>query len=336
MTNSIYEKIKSFMKKNGKIFVVYILLLLFISVPLPYYIDRPGGAINIKEKIKMEDAYSSSGGFFYGYVSEMRATIPLYLYTFFNKDWTLLEKEDITYDNETIKESNLRSKILMEEANSNAVIMAYQKSGKSVEIVSEAYYVTYIDESADTDLKIGDQILGINGYEIQSRDELYQEIRNTEENEKVIFKVKQDGEEKEKYGIIQKIEGISLVGVTISTVRQYETDPSIEIITNKNESGPSGGLMLTLTIYDMLTEEDLTHGYKIVGTGTIEEDGSVGAIGGVEYKLKGAVKENADIFLVPSGDNYQDAIELKKERNYDIEIVEISNLDEAIAYLKGL
>ena len=61
-----------------------------------------------------------------------------------------------------------------------------------------------------------------------------------------------------------------------------------------------------------LTEEDITKGKKIVGTGTIEEDGSVGSIGGVKYKLNGAVRQKADIFLVPAGENYEEAL---KEAN---------------------
>ena len=35
-----------------------------------------------------------------------------------------------------------------------------------------------------------------------------------------------------------------------------------------------------------LVEEDITHGLKIVGTGTIDYDGNVGSIGGVEYNIK--------------------------------------------------
>ena len=56
-----------------------------------------------------------------------------------------------------------------------------------------------------------------------------------------------------------------------------------------------------LLIYDYLTEEDITKGRTIVGTGTIDENGNVGSIGGVKYKLKGAVKNKAEIFLVPNG-----------------------------------
>ena len=94
--------------------------------------------------------------------------------------------------------------------------------------------------------------------------------------------------------------------------------------------------MTTLAIYDALIPEDLTNGLKIAGTGTIESDGSIGEIGGIKYKLAGAVSDDADIFFAPSGENYEEAIELKNKRNYDIEIIEVKTLDDAINYLKNL
>ena len=71
-------------------------------------------------------------------------------------------------------------------------------------------------------------------------------------------------------------------------------------------------MITNLAIYNYLTEEDITHGKTIVGTGTIDINGNVGEISGVKYKLQGAIKEKADIFLVPSGDNYNEAIETVK------------------------
>ena len=92
--------------------------------------------------------------------------------------------------------------------------------------------------------------------------------------------------------------------------------------------------MTALSIYNNLIKEDITKGLTIVGTGTIDINGNVGVIGGVSYKLKSAEKENADLFFVPKGENYKEAIKIKKEKNYNIKIVGISTFDEAISYLK--
>lgn len=91
--------------------------------------------------------------------------------------------------------------------------------------------------------------------------------------------------------------------------------------------------MFTLSIYNKLVDEDITKNRKVVGTGTIDLNGNVGEIGGVKYKLKGAVKSKADIFICPY-ENYDEAINLKNKYNYDIEIIKVSTFDEAIEKLK--
>ena len=94
--------------------------------------------------------------------------------------------------------------------------------------------------------------------------------------------------------------------------------------------------MTTLAIYNKLTKKDITKGYIVAGTGTMEEDGSVGEIDGIKYKLKGAVNNKADIFLAPSGNNYKEAIKEKKKHHYKIKIVKVKNLDDAINYLNKI
>ena len=90
---------------------------------------------------------------------------------------------------------------------------------------------------------------------------------------------------------------------------------------------------MALMVYNALTKQDLTKGMKVVGTGTIDLDGKVGEIGGVKYKLMGAVKNKADVFLVPK-ENYKEAMRVKEKKKYDIEIVEVRTLKDAIDYLE--
>jgi PDZ domain-containing protein len=71
--------------------------------------------------------------------------------------------------------------------------------------------------------------------------------------------------------------------------------------------GPSAGLMFTLGIIDKLTPEDLTGGKVIAGTGTIDDEGNVGPIGGIPQKLVGAKQAGAVSFLVPA-DNCAEAV----------------------------
>ena len=132
------------------------------------------------------------------------------------------------------------------------------------------------------------------------------------------------------------IDNKKVMGLVFYQIFDLEVDPKIEFKFSNTESGSSAGLMTTLAIYDTLIPEDLTGGNKIAGTGTIDLDGTVGEIAGVKYKLSGAEKGGAKVFFVPTGDNYKEAMEVKKKRGYDIEIVEIKTFDDAINYLKNM
>ncbi|MDG9720345.1 S16 family serine protease [Streptomyces sp. DH24] len=70
--------------------------------------------------------------------------------------------------------------------------------------------------------------------------------------------------------------------------------------------GPSAGLLFSLGIIDKLDGDgsggDLTGGRVIAGTGTIEADGTVGAVGGVALKTQAARRDGATVFLVPKAE----------------------------------
>ena len=154
-------------------------------------------------------------------------------------------------------------------------------------------------------------------------------------DDKVTFVVKENGKEKEKYAYVINLEGEKKVGISIVTEYDFESDPKLEMKTKASEAGSSGGLMLSLEIYDKLTSKDLSHGKKVMGTGTIDEDGNVGAIGGVKYKMLGAQKDGADIFFVPK-ENYDEAKKVYKKNNLSFELVMVETFDEAINYLNNL
>ena len=63
--------------------------------------------------------------------------------------------------------------------------------------------------------------------------------------------------------------------------------------------GPSAGMMYALGLIDKLTPQSETGGQTIAGTGTISEDGTVGAIGGIRLKMLGAKRDGATWFLAP-------------------------------------
>lgn len=316
------------------IIIIVISTIVFL-IPFPYYINAPGGLIDMSERIKMDNMYESKGSINMAYVTELKATIPTLIVAYFKKTWDVVKINDIKYDNQTIEEMNFRNRMLLKEAGNNAIIVAYNKLGRTAKIVNQDLIITYVDEKANTDLKIGDIIVEIEGYEVNNYSSLTSIVQKYEEGDTIKIKVKKDDKVIDKQATLYFDYDRVVIGIVLTPDLTLETLPKINLKFENSESGPSGGLMTAIAIYDSLTKTDLTKGRKIVGTGTIDIDGNVGNIGGVEYKLIGAVKEKADIFLVPSGSNYEDAIKLKKKNNYDITIVSIKTFNQAIEYLEN-
>lgn len=71
--------------------------------------------------------------------------------------------------------------------------------------------------------------------------------------------------------------------------------------------GPSAGMMYALGVIDKLTEESETGGQTVAGTGTIDADGTVGTIGGIQLKMIAAKRDGATWFLAPK-DNCGDVV----------------------------
>lgn len=119
-------------------------------------------------------------------------------------------------------------------------------------------------------------------------------------------------------------------------IKEETASPSYTLY-KSSTSGPSGGLMQTLSIYCQITGIDLTKGLKIVGTGTINVDGSVGIIGGIEQKIATAIFNKADVFLCPS-ENWDDGYKayLNTPGHEKMKIFKVSTFEEALNYLEGL
>lgn len=334
MITKLYETSKRFIKENLLFLISIIVLSVICYIPIPYYIYAPGGIVNVSDRFEVENGYKSKGSFHMAYVSEYSGTIPIYLLSLIKKDWNVTKKEEIVASNETVKESNLRSKYMLDEANTDAVINAFNHAKKTVIIEKEELYVTYVDELAETELKINDQILSIDGTKVKSKKELQKRIREKEIGSKIVFEILRDKKKKKVTATVFYSDGLAKVGIMITSKRTLKTDPEVIFHFKDSESGPSGGLIMSLAIYNNLTKEDITHGLKIAGTGTIDEEGNVGEIGGIEYKIMGAEKEGVDIFFVPSGDNYKKAIKLVKERNYNIKILEATTFKDVLRQLE--
>ncbi len=96
--------------------------------------------------------------------------------------------------------------------------------------------------------------------------------------------------------------------------------------------GPSAGLMFALGIVDKLTPGGLTGGRHVAGTGTIDDLGRVGGIGGIPQKMVGAKEAGATVFLVPA----ENCAEAASTAPAGLRLVKVDTLDAAVAALDSI
>ena len=337
MNNKIYEKILNFIKENYKQFLIVFILGIIINFPLDYSIYISGGTINVNDRIELDNEYKSSGSFNLAYVTELRATTFTYLLSYIIPFWEVIPLEEYQASTiETMEDVSIRSKLYLDRSKEDAIKLAYEKASKNFTTKNTEFNIVYINEIVDADLKIGDVILEINNKKLFDLNQYKELVEKTNVGEYINLKVRRNKKEFETKIKVNYINESKLTGISILELSNYETTPEIILSFKDSESGPSGGLMLALAIYDKLIAEDLTRGKKIVGTGTIDEFGNVGEIDGVKYKLKGAIKEKADIFIAPSGNNYNECKRIIKEENYNIKLIEAKTFEQVLNDLNSL
>lgn len=274
----------------------------------------------------------TAGSLNMSYVSLVKGTIPMLLLSFVVPNWDILPSEEITREDESVDDLLELEKLYMKSSIDNATILAFREAGKELNITREVNNIVYIADEAETDLEMYDELLSVDKKNLATIDELRAYVNTLNEGDTVSILVNRDGKEKECSAKIYNTSDGLKVGISFLTTYEYETTPEIEVTTKNSESGSSGGLMLSLAIYNAIADEDITKGRTIVGTGTIDINGNVGEIDGVKYKLLGANKNNAEIFLCPM-ENYEEALEVKEEYDLDVEIHGVATFSEALEYL---
>lgn len=336
MFKKVYEKIKDFIKAEYKFILFLVVFYVICIFPVNYYIIIGGGISDISSRVVVDDGYESKGSFNLSYVSELKGTTLSYLLSYVMPDWKRVSMDDYKYTTEEdYRDIEFRSELDLKYSNSNAIYYAYQLAGKPCKLVDTNIYVIVTLEGYENPLEVGDEIVKVNGVECSSLEDVQEELLKVQGNEVSITVIRNEKEQELTCRLYEE-EDRNILGVALQAVSTYDVDPEVEFHFEANESGPSAGLITTLSIYDQLTKKDLTKKLNIAGTGTIESDGSIGEIGEVEYKLLGAVRGGADVFLVPAGDNYKTCKKVAKEDNLDIKIIPVKTIEEAVEKLEEL
>ncbi len=330
----LFKYIKKDIKTYWKNYLAFILIVpcLFISFDCNIY--SPGSLVDLTDRIEVDSSYESKGSFNLTYVTARKGTLPNIILSKFFKNWDIVGNEENRIEDESESEIVERNKIYLKETSYDAIIAAFTEANISYEVESIDVTVTHVYEYAKTDIKTGDIIRNINGTTIKDFNSLKEEIAKYKKGDSLKINVERNNKIIECEAELVEEDGRVIIGATLSELKNIKTDPKVEYIFKDNESGASRGLLCALDIYNKITKFDLTKGDIISGTGSIDQNGVVGSIDGVKYKLAGAVKKKAKVFIVPTG-NYKEALYEKEKNNYNIEIIEADTLHNVIEKLKA-
>ncbi len=183
-------------------------------------------------------------------------------------------------------------------------------------------------------LAAGDVLTSVDGAAVSSAARLRALIGTRKPGQPVVIGYVRDGKSgtativttsaREQDGSVRPVVGVL-------TAEQTDYPVKVEIAL-KDVGGPSAGLMFSLGIVDKLTPGSLTDGRFIAGTGTIDNDGNVGPIGGIQQKLIGARNKGAVAFLVPQA-NCAAALD---DPPKGLTLIQVTSLKDALGQLGRL
>ncbi|MCD8509669.1 MAG: PDZ domain-containing protein [Bacillus sp. (in: Bacteria)] len=342
---------KQRMNRSTIRWVIFFIILLGINFyELPYYFTIPGDAKVLSEVIEVEGGHEYDGTFMLTTVRMGQANVVNYVWAMFSEERELIPERQIRPPEETDEQYQHRQLMMMASSQDVAVIVAYQHADKTAFFENHGVYVTSVipDMDAEGKLQTGDKIIAVDGEEVLESSKLLELLAQYTIGDHVTLTIERNEEVQDVTVEIMPFPsdldptgengGIGIANPV--TDRELMMDPTVTIDTS-NIGGPSAGLMFALEIYNQLFEEDITKGYDIAGTGSINEEGRVGRIGGVKQKVIASHHAGADYFFAPNEggeteSNYQVAKETAESIGTNMVVVPIDTFEDAIKFLEQL
>lgn len=216
-----------------------------------------------------------------------------------------------------------------------AAAVGAQAAGFPLEVVTEVVVLEVLaDGPSDGRLAPGDTVIAVDGEPLTSGAALAARIESAEPGETVTLRVRHAGTERDERITLRALEdgGPARIGVLVQTAIDALVLPFDIVLTpGIRIGGPSAGMMVGVTVYDLLAAEDLLAGRRVAGTGTLDIDGRVGEVGGVREKTLAAIDAGYDVLLVPAGA----AAEAERFAEGRIRVVGVTTLAEALEALRG-
>lgn len=313
----------------------------------------PADAEPVEPRMTIEGAptYDSQGQIYFVTITEPKLSMLDWFITREHDAARLLSHYDF-YGDQTPQQLTQSGQRQMRSAKDNAMFVALQAAGYPVELVQGEVIIDFLlcleaNEAgteclryspADEVLDPGDQLTAVNGSPVKTVEDLGPILAEVKAGDTVEVEFVRAG--KEMSGEIETIlargedPARTIIGFRPIDTTTVKLPEGIDVkIDTKRIGGPSAGLAFTLTLIDELTEGDLMGGKKVAVTGTINLDGTVGAIGGLNAKAEAVQQVGVRYFLVPTNqgmDGSDGVNQARKVVGDDVEIIMVATVQEAL------
>lgn len=294
-----------------------------VLIKVPYSEMSPGPTVNTLGKVSGEPVlritghktYKTSGNLNMTTVRVTGADYSMNLveavYGWLAHDSVVVPHDTLYPDGKTEEQSTQENAEEFSQSQESAKVAALTELG--IPVTSHVVVSTVVKDSpSQGKLHAGDIIKGVDGTAVEQPEDVAKLVTRHKPGEEVTFtvipaktaaaaeKAGKQPEGSEKVALTTRRasaeENRAIVGIQAGTDHTFPFDIDIKLA---DVGGPSAGLMFALGIVDKLTPGQLTGGKFIAGTGTIDDDGKVGPIGGINMKLVGARNAGARYFLTP-------------------------------------
>ncbi len=307
-------------------------------VPSQDYLYVPNTAKPVANRVDVagEKPDSGPGAIYYVDVTVRRATWAERFVPFLRPDGaTMVSKSAVVPEGSSFEERRQEGLKEMARSEEVAAAVALKEAGYPVEATPRGALVEAVatDAPAAELLDSGDVIVAARGTSVLTPGALRDALAAAQPGDTVRLKLRRNG--KVVRVTVRTVASPddpkrAIIGIRVAQAADIQLPIKVDIDLG-GVGGPSAGLPFALDVLQELGR-DVDGGRRVAATGEIELDGSVGPIGGVKQKVYGARQAGVDVFLVPAGDNAEEA----KRYAGKLRIVPVESFQQALSALRTL
>jgi PDZ domain-containing protein len=285
-------------------------------IPSDEYIFLPDKAQPLAPYVTVQGERTdrNGGGIYYVAVEVKKASLLEKLFPGLHEGSTLVPAAAVVSPGQSDRQHQRQELQAMVQSQKIGAAVALKALGYRVPVKSPGTVIADVNPKGPSagKLRASDTIVAVDGQPTPSLPALRRQITKHSPGQSVSLTVRRDGTVRTvrvKTAPDPEDKRRSIIGVLTSCALQTPSKITLPVpvhIDLGQVGGPSAGLAFALDVAEKLGH-DVDHGHKVVATGEMCLDGSVVPVGGLKQKTIGARRAGADVFLVPAGENAQEA-----------------------------